>query len=162
MIPRNQQNRKVRTNLACPTCGMNLTEPRIQGFVLRNETYCCQGCAEGSGCTCNEPRVVTKKAGLRPGDIGQRNPENSRRDKNENLEVDTSGRSTGVHRKETRKAPPRQQIRGKRDVTGKKLPRRVAKERTSSREQSRGRSEFRGAMSSRRTDRVATTGVKSR
>ena len=162
MIPRNTQNRKLQMNLTCPTCGMDLTKPQIQGFVYQNETYCCQGCADGSGCSCNEPRVITKKAGLRHGDVGFRNPENSLRDKNENLEVDTSGRPTGVHRKETRKAPARQQNRGQRDASGRKVPRRVAKERTSTREQSRGRSEFRGALSSRRADRVATTAVKSR
>lgn len=150
-------------NLACPTCGMDLTKPNIQGFVSGNETYCCKGCADGSGCTCNEPRIIRKKAGIRHGDIGQRNPENSRRDKNQNLEVDTSGRPTGLHRKPTRKAPPRQQIRGKRDAAGKKLPRGMAKERTSTREEARGRSEFRGTLNKSRTvDRVGTTGVKSR
>lgn len=162
MIPRNTQNRKSRTNLACPSCGMDLTKPQIQGFIFRNETFCCQGCAEGSGCTCNEPRVIAKKTGNRRRAVGQRNPENSSRDKNQNLEVDTSGRATGVHRKETSKAPRRQQIRGKRYASGKKVSPRLAKERTSTREQSRGRSEFRGAMNSRRTDRVASTGAKSR
>jgi hypothetical protein len=162
MIPRNTQNRKIQTNLACPTCGMDLTKPQIQGFILRNETYCCEGCADGSGCTCHEPRVARKKAGIRRGAIGQRNPENSRRDKNENLEVDTSGKSTGRHRATTRKAPARQQIRGKRDAQGNKLSRGQAKERTSTREEARGRSEFRGALNSRTMDRVATTGTKSR
>jgi hypothetical protein len=163
MIPRNKQNRKLQMNLNCPTCGMDLTRPQIQGFVSGNETFCCQGCADGSGCTCNKSRVIRKKAGIRHGDIGQRNPENSRRDKNQNMEVDTSGRPTGIHRAKTWKVPPRQQRRGKRDASGKKLPRGIAKERTSTRAQSRGRSEFRGAMNqSRINDRVGTTGVKSR
>lgn len=161
MIPRNTQNRKIQMNLACPTCGMDLTQPQIQGFVLRNETYCCEGCANGTGCTCNEPRVKRKKAGIRRGAIGQRNPENSRRDKNENLEIDTSGKPTGLHRATTRKAPARQQIRGKRDASGKKLSRGLAKERTSTREQSRGRSESRGALNSRARNPVGRTPVKS-
>jgi hypothetical protein len=85
------------------------------------------------------------------------------RDKNENEEVDTSGRLTGVNKQETKNAPPRQQIRGKRDAEGKKISRGLAKERPSSREEARGRSEFRGKLNnSRIVDRVGTTGVKSR
>jgi hypothetical protein len=40
----------------CPSCGMEKAEwsnPK-QGFVKEEETYCCQGCAEGTGCTCSE------------------------------------------------------------------------------------------------------------
>jgi hypothetical protein len=163
MIPGNQRNRKMQINLTCPACGMDLTEPQTQGFVLGAETYCCRGCAEGTGCICNEARIVRAKAGNRPGNLGQRNPENSKRDKNENEEVNTSGRLTGVNKQETRSAPPRQQIRGKRDAEGKKISRGLAKERPSSREEARGRSEFRGKLNnSRIVDRVGTTGVKSR
>jgi len=149
MIPRNQRNRKARINLTCPACEMQLTEPQTKGFVLDNETYCCRGCAEETGCTCNEP-PIRRKAGNRPAHIGQRNPENSWRDKNENKEVDTSGRRTGINKQETEKAPARQQIRGKRQADGQKVPRRLAKERTSTREEARGQSKFRGVLDNSR------------
>lgn len=162
MIPRNQQNRKLQINLACPVCAMSLTEPRSQGFVLNNETFCCQGCADGTGCFCSDPKVELQKAGNRRGALGQRNPENSTRDRNENEEVDTSGRQTGINKQETRSSPARRQSHGKVDVNGVKLPRGVAKERSSTREESRGRSEFRGQMNSRINDRVSRTGTKSK
>lgn len=90
MIPRNQKNAKLQVNLSCPTCGMSLTDPVTNGFVDAGETYCCQGCAEGTGCTCRNPSPRTK-VGNR-GTVGQRNPENSLRDNNFNGEIDTSGR----------------------------------------------------------------------
>ena len=39
----------------CPKCGMPQTEwlgSAREGYVKDGETYCCQGCAEGPGCTC--------------------------------------------------------------------------------------------------------------
>jgi hypothetical protein len=39
----------------CPNCGMPQEEWRGnngQGFQMGNKTYCCQGCASGTGCTC--------------------------------------------------------------------------------------------------------------
>ena len=108
------------------------------------------------------PEWSERKAGNRRGDLGQRNPENSHRDRNENEEVDTSGRLTGINKQETRKAPARQQSHGKVARNGQKLPRGVAKERDSTREEARGRSEFRGALNSRVINRIGTTGTKSR
>jgi hypothetical protein len=160
MIPRNQQNRKLQMNMACPTCGMDLTDPKTRGFVLRNETYCCEGCATGTGCTCNVRASAPKKAGNRPGDLGQRNRENSARDKNQD-ELDTSGRFVGKKLRTTG-TPRKRQSHEKVDASGQKLSRSLAKERSSTREESRGRSEFRGALNSRRTDRVGRTGTKSR
>jgi hypothetical protein len=162
MIPRNQQNRKLQIDLTCPVCSMSLTEPQTQGFVLNNETFCCQGCAEGTGCTCIDARITLPKVGNRRGALGQRNPENSIRDKNENEEVDTSGRETGINKQETRNAPARRQSHGTVDVDGVPLPRSLAKERSSTREEARGRSEFRGQMNSRINDRVSRTGTKSK
>ena len=37
---------------ACPGCGMNKKEWPGEGYSHEGETFCCQGCAEGSGCTC--------------------------------------------------------------------------------------------------------------
>lgn len=39
----------------CPNCGMQQTEwigSDREGFTLRGQMFCCQGCAERSGCTC--------------------------------------------------------------------------------------------------------------
>jgi len=39
----------------CPNCGMSKsmwTENKGQGYTKDGETYCCRGCAEGTGCTC--------------------------------------------------------------------------------------------------------------
>jgi len=39
----------------CPKCGMSKSQWRGnngQGFQLGDQTYCCQGCAVGTGCTC--------------------------------------------------------------------------------------------------------------
>lgn len=161
MIPRNQQNRKMQINLACPICGMSLTEPQTQGCTINDETFCCRGCAEGLECSCNKPRVILSKAGNRPGNLGQRNLENSTRDKNYNEEVDTSGRLSGINKQETRTTAPRRQSHGKVAADGTKIPRGLAKERPSTREEARGRSEFRGALNSRIGDRIAITGTKS-
>lgn len=41
----------------CPGCGMQKTEwkgNKGRGFEGDDDTYCCRGCAEGSGCTCTE------------------------------------------------------------------------------------------------------------
>ena len=39
----------------CSNCGMPKEEGRGnngQGFQMGDKTYCCQGCATGTGCTC--------------------------------------------------------------------------------------------------------------
>ena len=39
----------------CPKCGMQQTEwlgSDREGFTRDGQVFCCQGCAEGSGCTC--------------------------------------------------------------------------------------------------------------
>jgi len=39
----------------CPGCGMAKEEwmgNNGQGFPVGDKTYCCQGCATGTGCTC--------------------------------------------------------------------------------------------------------------
>jgi hypothetical protein len=42
---------------ACPGCAMIKNEWPGEGYTHEGETYCCQGCAEGTGCTC---RSVSK------------------------------------------------------------------------------------------------------
>jgi hypothetical protein len=37
---------------ACPGCGMVKNEWPGEGYTHDGQTYCCQGCAEGPGCTC--------------------------------------------------------------------------------------------------------------
>ena len=37
---------------ACPGCRMVKNEWPGEGYAHDGETYCCQGCAEGTGCIC--------------------------------------------------------------------------------------------------------------
>jgi hypothetical protein len=37
---------------SCPGCAMTKNEWPGEGYTHEGETYCCQGCAEGTGCTC--------------------------------------------------------------------------------------------------------------
>lgn len=36
----------------CPGCGMPKNEWPGEGYSHQGENYCCQGCAENTGCTC--------------------------------------------------------------------------------------------------------------
>ena len=36
----------------CPNCKMPKNEWPGEGYTFENQSYCCQGCAEGTGCTC--------------------------------------------------------------------------------------------------------------
>lgn len=41
------------TELTCANCGMKQEEWRTpQGYKQDGETFCCEGCATGTGCTC--------------------------------------------------------------------------------------------------------------
>src|SRR5258705_10715435 len=37
---------------ACPGCGMIKNQWPGEGYTHEGESSCCQGCAEGNGCTC--------------------------------------------------------------------------------------------------------------
>ena len=38
---------------SCPRCGMEKSEwPNATGVQKDGTTYCCDGCANGTGCTC--------------------------------------------------------------------------------------------------------------
>jgi len=72
MIPSNHQNRKLKISNACPVCGMDLAARAARGFVRDGETYCCDGCALGTGCTCVLGSI--KAPPPCPGAIEQREP----------------------------------------------------------------------------------------
>ncbi len=41
----------------CPNCGMPKSEWQGdggEGYTKDGVTYCCRGCAEGTGCTCGQ------------------------------------------------------------------------------------------------------------
>jgi hypothetical protein len=40
------------TEVKCPQCGLSVNEWSGQGFAKEGRIYCCQGCAEGTGCIC--------------------------------------------------------------------------------------------------------------
>lgn len=55
--PSSQTSSSASTTTAteCANCGMPKEEWRGnngQGFEMAGKTYCCQGCATGTGCTC--------------------------------------------------------------------------------------------------------------
>src|SRR5687767_6205930 len=156
-------NTKARVNLRCPECAMDLRKTPQGGFVKYGDTYCCRGCAEGTGCTCYASTAI-KKSFRRPGDIGQLNPENSIQDNNYNAEVTTSSVPIGKRQHATK---PRYKSRDQRqwEPRSKRL-KSQNKQRDSTREQARGRSEQRGKMGrpakSKNQDRVSRTGSKGK
>ena len=38
---------------ACPNCGVPRSEWPEAGFTKEEELYCCEGCADTTGCTCD-------------------------------------------------------------------------------------------------------------
>lgn len=165
------KNIKARVSLACPVCGMDLKKSPNGGFAKYGETYCCQGCADGTGCTCYAGREV-RKSFSRRGDMGWRNSENSVRDNNFNAMKDTSGRRIGEGRSKTK---PRFKSRDSShhdfstEPRGKRL-KSQNKPKDSTRMQARGQSEERGKLAkpvgrrqgSRSGDRISRTGSKGK
>jgi hypothetical protein len=41
----------------CSSCGMS-AEDWSEAYKLGSQTYCCQGCAEQTGCTCNVDKTA--------------------------------------------------------------------------------------------------------
>ena len=41
----------------CAGCGMEKSEWTGEGYELASKRYCCEGCADGTGCTCEDPRL---------------------------------------------------------------------------------------------------------
>jgi hypothetical protein len=163
MEPIIRTNTKARVNLVCPECRMNLKKAPQGGFTKYGETYCCRGCADGTGCTCYAG-TETKKSFNRPGAIGWRNPENTARDRNYNAERDTSSRAIGKREHATtREYKSRDQRQW--EPRSKRL-KTQNKPKDSTREQARGRSEQRGKMTrragSKGGDRISRTGSKGK
>ena len=50
--PQSRRFRKSTPKPACPGCRMVKNEWPGEGYTHDGETYCCQGCAEGTGCMC--------------------------------------------------------------------------------------------------------------
>jgi hypothetical protein len=103
----NRQNLR-KPQPACPGCGMVKNDWPGEGYTYEGQSYCCQGCAEGTGCTCvtvptrgysPEGQVATK-AKPRPGRqrSGARAPQGElsgqRDDRGTEEAIDQSGYST--------------------------------------------------------------------
>lgn len=44
---------EIQDQHVCPNCQLPKDEwSDVQGFELENVLYCCEGCAENTGCTC--------------------------------------------------------------------------------------------------------------
>src|SRR5947199_10133216 len=56
----NRRNTDINTDQqplpACPNCGMIKNDWPGEGYTQGGQSYCCQGCAEGTGCTCVQVR----------------------------------------------------------------------------------------------------------
>src|SRR5688572_9704592 len=50
----------------CPGCRMPKNDWPGEGYTHEGQSYCCQGCAEGTGCTC---AVVGKRGFSREGQV---------------------------------------------------------------------------------------------
>ncbi len=151
MEPVIRTSAKARVHLACPECGMSLMKAPQGGFVKYGDTYCCRGCADGTGCTCYAGTEV-RKSFNRPDSMGR------------NAEVNTSSEPIGKKKSATR---PRNKSRDQRqwEPRSKRL-KSQNKQRDSTREQARGRSEQRGRMGrpakSQNQDRISRTGSKGK
>jgi hypothetical protein len=41
------------TDQNCPNCGADMGQAQKNTFSKEGDSYCCRGCAEGTGCTCH-------------------------------------------------------------------------------------------------------------
>lgn len=48
----NAKTKNAPPQPACPGCGMLKNQWPGEGYTHEGQTWCCQGCAEGTGCTC--------------------------------------------------------------------------------------------------------------
>lgn len=53
---------KTKSEEACPGCGMARADWPETGYTYDERRYCCQGCAEGTGCTCAEEDLGSMSA----------------------------------------------------------------------------------------------------
>lgn len=48
-----ESHEREEREVTCPGCGQNGKEwPDEAGYQMDGKKYCCEGCAEGTGCTC--------------------------------------------------------------------------------------------------------------
>src|ERR1700733_9354951 len=104
MKNRNTPQKDPRTGnlpgaLACPGCGMPKNKWPGEGYSHEGQTFCCQGCAEGTGCTC----VAVSKPGFgeqRSGALAPKGELSGERDSVGTEEaIDQSGVSTTFAKK---------------------------------------------------------------
>jgi hypothetical protein len=105
---KNAQKTKTTPLPACPACGMIKNQWPGEGYTHEGETYCCQGCAERTGCRCasvgkpgfsREGQKLTKAAPRpgeqRPGGLAPRGELSGERDARGTEEaIDQSGVSS--------------------------------------------------------------------
>ena len=51
------EGKEISSEQVCPNCGMVKNDWKDndgEGFETDIETYCCEGCAENTGCTCTD------------------------------------------------------------------------------------------------------------
>ena len=108
MNPMNAEPSATPVQPKCPGCGMDKNTWPGEGYTHEGQTYCCQGCAEGTGCTCvNAPSPGYSREGqkatqasARPGEQRSGSPAphgeiSGQRDSNGTEEaIDQSGFST--------------------------------------------------------------------
>ena len=54
-----QKQKSSKTETVCANCGMAAADWPQGGYKLGSQSYCCQGCAEQTGCTCSEDNRAT-------------------------------------------------------------------------------------------------------
>jgi hypothetical protein len=57
-MAKKQQPSTNDTENVCASCGM-AAEEWSESYKLGSKTYCCQGCAEQTGCTCSSDARAT-------------------------------------------------------------------------------------------------------
>jgi hypothetical protein len=56
------QRGRSKTAQACPGCNKSRPDWPDEGYMYGGRRYCCQGCAEGTGCTCAEDHLGSVSA----------------------------------------------------------------------------------------------------
>lgn len=58
-MSKKQQQSSGKATGSCPNCSMAAADWPEGGYKLGSQTYCCQGCAEQTGCTCDTEKRAT-------------------------------------------------------------------------------------------------------
>ena len=54
-----KKQKSSNKDTVCSNCGMAAADWPQGGYKLGSQSYCCQGCAEQTGCTCSEDSRAT-------------------------------------------------------------------------------------------------------